>query len=96
MSKLTRPQIFIIGGVTALVFGLGGYFGLIDPALKQLDSERTRRDTRRTKADELSTAERKKKMPISKLRRQRLIGTSTSANTCLTSMCRIPTQHGRT
>jgi len=61
MSKLTRPQIFIIGGVTALVFGLGGYFGLIDPALKQLDTERTRRDTRRTKAEERSTAERKKK-----------------------------------
>lgn len=61
MSKLTRPQIFIIGGVTALVFGLGGYFGLIDPAQKQLETERTRRDTRRTKADERSTVERKKK-----------------------------------
>ena len=51
MAKLTRPQIFIIGGVTALVIGLLGYFLLIDPSYKQLAIEQDRYDKRKAVAD---------------------------------------------
>lgn len=59
MAKLTRPQIFIIGGVSAVVIAIGGYFGLIDPAIKIRDAEEQRLATRRSVADGLSSAKKK-------------------------------------
>jgi len=61
MSKITRPQIYIIGAVLAVIAGCGIAFGLIKPALEEFDAQKAKYDSRNAVAITRPQAERKVK-----------------------------------
>ena len=50
MNKLTRPQIWIIAGVLAVIFALTFWFTLNDPRGKEIATEQARFESRDQKA----------------------------------------------
>lgn len=61
LSKITRPQIMIIGGVLALLIGIGFYFGLIKPLNEQFDVAEAKYNSEKQVADQRASAEATKK-----------------------------------
>jgi hypothetical protein len=67
MSKLTRPQIWIIFGVLSLIAVLTFWFTLNDPRNKETATEQARYESRQQKADQKPTADKAYKVALVKV-----------------------------
>ena len=60
MARITRPQVMIIGGVLALLIGIGFFFGLIKPLNEAKAEAETKYNTQKAIADQRAAAMKKK------------------------------------